>query len=113
MTLQFISRKWPKQNMIHDDHHCHEHHLHRHYATQTPKSSQPVQLTPAVLTPNLKYSVPAMVTKLSQKMDVMNISMLTLEALHQQTHHQQEENPCSITASLANYSTHTNHSRVC
>ena len=94
--------------MIHDDHHCHEHHLHRHYATQTPKSSQPVQLTPAVLTPNLKYSVPAMVTKLSQKMDVMNRRMLTLEVLHQQTH--QQEN---IHASLANYSTPTNYSRTC
>jgi len=55
---------------------------------ETPKSSQPVQLTPAVLTPNIKYSVPAIVTKLNQKMDVMSRGMLTLEALHQQTHQQ-------------------------
>ena len=61
---------------------------------ETPKSSRPVQLTPAVLTPStptVKYSVPAMVTKLSQKMDVMNKRMLTLEALHEQTHQQQEK----------------------
>lgn len=77
---------------------------------ETPKSSQPVQLTPTVLTPStptVKYSVPAMVTKLSQKMNIINRRMLTLEALHQQTHQQQEKNPVNIPANLANYLTHS------
>lgn len=77
---------------------------------ETPKSSQPVQLTPTILTPStptVKYSVPAMVTKLSQKMDIINRRMLTLEALHQQTHQQQEKNPVNIPANLANYLMHS------
>ena len=57
---------------------------------ETPKASQPIQLISLVLTPTIKYSVPAMMTKLDQKMDVMNKRLLTLEALHQQTHQQEK-----------------------